>query len=156
MNTSGINAENVGCFDDGKEVSSLGPPEPSYDLDTRPCVVTNEEAAAEAFCQNDLDPGLQGDYSQSCCVCLRGTDTALAFQGEVEWLIAGLMSLGIPEQEAGAMVSRHFGCPDGEVPCGCLTLPVRVCSECVSRANPSFPAPAVVMRDAQFPVIGQP
>ena len=32
MDTPGINAENVGAFDDGKEVASLGPPAPSDNL----------------------------------------------------------------------------------------------------------------------------
>ncbi len=156
------NTQNVGAFDDGKEVSSLGPPAietvggvPNEAPDLQPRVVTNQEAV-EAFYQNDPDPGLQGDYWDSCCVCLRGTDTALAFQGEAEWLVAGLMQFGIPVREAEATVSIYFGYAVGEVPDGILTMPVRVCSACVSKAKPNFPAPVVVMQDAQIPVIGQP
>ena len=51
-------------------------------------------------------PGIDGTYDGSCVACLRGTDTGLAFTGEAEWIIAGMMMLGIPEDQATIMVER--------------------------------------------------
>lgn len=45
-------------------------------------------------------PGLQGSYSGSCVVCLRGTDTGFAVRGDAEAVIAALIAAGVPESEA--------------------------------------------------------
>ena len=87
-------------------------------------------------------PGLRGDYNGSCIVCFHGTDTALAFEGEAEWVIAGLVTLGIPtEFEAGVMMSHFFDVPPGTVPDGIVTLGVQVCADCVERCPANFPKP---------------
>lgn len=101
-------------------------------------------------------PGLRGNYERSCCVCLRGTDTALAFKGEGEWLIAGIHSLGVPMDDAIPMVSNALGAPPGEVPDGMVEIGVRVCSACAAKAPAWFPAPVVLMRGAPIPTIVQP
>jgi hypothetical protein len=89
-------------------------------------------------------PGLQGDYEGSCVACQTGTDTGLAFEGEAEWLIAGLTVLGLSEHEASLMVSEHLGGSAGEVPDGVHSMGVRVCAACVAKSPASFPAPALV------------
>jgi len=62
-------------------------------------------------------PGLDGSYRETCIVCLRGTDTGLAFEGEAEWLLAGLEQLGVPEDEAYATLlpewTEKFGTKPG-------------------------------------------
>ncbi len=91
-------------------------------------------------------PNLQGDYRGSCVVCLRGTDTALSFTGEAEWLVAGLQGLGIPDDQALVMTEEFFaekGADPGMVLDGDHTMPVRVCAECVAEAKPPFPAPGL-------------
>ena len=92
-------------------------------------------------------PNLQGNYSGSCVMCLRGTDTALAFTGEAEWLIAGLINLGLARDDANRTAFAMFedmGCDPDMVPEGRQTFGVRVCAECVSKAPYSgFPSPGV-------------
>ena len=66
---------------------------------------------------------------------LAGADTGLAFTGEAEWIITGMMMLGIPEDQATIMVGDFTGCDHGEVPDGVITIPVAVCRECASRAR---------------------
>ena len=92
-------------------------------------------------------PNLQGDYRGSCAVCLRRTDTALAFTGEAEWLVAGLRVLGVPDDQATRMVLKFFeeekGADPGMVLGGEHTMAVRVCAECVAKAKQGFPAPGV-------------
>jgi hypothetical protein len=89
------------------------------------------------------EPGLDGTYEDSCVICLRGTDTLLAFRGPVEWAIAGLAHLGLSRAEATATVENwaaEQGYPDGTVPAGDVTVGVRVCREC---AEPSGWRPAI-------------
>lgn len=81
-------------------------------------------------------PNLHGTYEDSCAVCMRGTDSGLAFKGEAEWAVAGLFMLGIPEDQAATMVSSATGCEPGEVPPGEVTVSVRVCREC-AEASPT-------------------
>jgi hypothetical protein len=76
-------------------------------------------------------PGIDGTYSGSCVVCLQGCDTALAFRGEAEWIIAGLRVLGLPSGEAEQTLAHATGCDPDMVPNGELTVPVRVCESCV-------------------------
>lgn len=91
-------------------------------------------------------PNLQGNYQGSCVVCLHGTDTALAFVGEAEWLVAGLDVLGIPDDEADIMVAEFFegkGADPGKVLDGEHKMAVQVCAGCVAKAKPNFPAPGI-------------
>jgi hypothetical protein len=76
-------------------------------------------------------PGLNGTYTGSCVVCLQGCDTALAFRGEAEWVLAGLRVLGLPDDEAAKTLTEVTGCAPGMVPDGKITVPVRVCEACV-------------------------
>ena len=91
-------------------------------------------------------PNLQGNYRGSCVVCMRGTDTALAFTGPAEWHLAGLVGLGVPEGEAeatyrsGLRDSGWVGADD-EVPSASFTRGFRVCAECVNNSRANFPAP---------------
>jgi hypothetical protein len=75
-------------------------------------------------------PGLDGTYRDSCMVCLRGSDTGLAFRGEAEFVLAGLHHLGIPDDQCEVLVSHFTGCDPGKVPVGAFTFPVRVCGPC--------------------------
>jgi hypothetical protein len=103
----------------------------------------------------EIGPGLNGDYQDSCIVCLRGTDTALAFKGDAEWIITGLIMLGVPEDEALATISYVYGCPYGIVPDGTIRETFRVCGECVAGAKPNFPAPVLAIPGATVPCVGQ-
>jgi hypothetical protein len=80
-------------------------------------------------------PRLNGTYTSSCVVCLQGCDTALAFRGEAEWVIAGLCVLWVPLDEAGKILTFATGCEPGMVPNGELTVPVRVCETCVQTSG---------------------
>lgn len=82
-------------------------------------------------------PGLDGTYNGSC-VCLRGTDTGLAFKGIVEWVLAGLRVLGVPDHQALAIVREATGAPPGMVPDGEVTLAFRVCTDCATACPASF------------------
>lgn len=88
------------------------------------------------------------NYAGSCAVCLLGTDTALAFTGALEWKIAGLICMGIPDDEATIMVERWGNDDD---PCV-----VKVCAECVGKAAAPFPAPALCIPGYPVPNIQQP
>jgi hypothetical protein len=80
-------------------------------------------------------PGLRGTYEDSCVVCLRGTDTGLALVGVAEFVVAGHVRLGVPENEAVAMISAATDCKPGVVPVGEFTVLVRVCQECADRTG---------------------
>jgi hypothetical protein len=84
-------------------------------------------------------PGLDGTYDGSCIVCLEGTDTGLAFRGSAEWSTAGLMVLGVPQDQATAIVQEANGSPAGTLPAGLVTTGVRVCRGCVDASGASFP-----------------
>jgi hypothetical protein len=68
-------------------------------------------------------------------VCLRGTDTGLALTGVAEFVVAGHVKLGVPQDQAVLMVSEATGCEPGNVPVGEFTVVVRVCRECANRAG---------------------
>jgi hypothetical protein len=80
-------------------------------------------------------PGLQGTYEGSCVVCLQGCDTGLAFRGEAEWAIAGLLNLGIPQDQAAATLEAFTGSEPGMVPNGIITVPVRLCEVCLAKSG---------------------
>ena len=90
--------------------------------------------------------GLQGDYSGTCVVCLQPTDTALGFRGTAEWLAARLVVLGLPNEQAIAMVQNVEG----------DEMMVRVCAACVERCPASFPPPALVLPGRAILTIEQP
>ena len=76
---------------------------------------------------------------QSCIACFRGdTTTGVALKGEAEFCIAGLIVLGVPEDQAlgtfhVCMEAEGWtGQPD-EVPGGEVTLPIRLCRECAAK-----------------------
>ncbi|UZF57082.1 hypothetical protein LH935_03540 [Gordonia polyisoprenivorans] len=102
--------------------------------------------------------GLNGDWAGSCIVCFTPTDTALAFQGEPEWCIAGLVALGVPEDQAAATFAAEFGTvsPLGvhTVPSEEVTAMYRVCSACASAKG--MVAPALVIVGEDTPCYRQP
>jgi hypothetical protein len=102
-------------------------------------------------------PGLNGDYEGTCAACMRPTDTGLVFRGVPEWAAAGLARLGVPEDQAVAIVLGHcaaaFGCEPGEVPDEPITMTVRACADCAS--GPGFPV-APLYEGAELPVVRQP
>lgn len=88
-----------------------------------------------------------------CVVCGQGTDTALGFQGDANWVAAGLVVLGVPTEEAMDAVEDYWGGPDA-VPPGEFVQAVQVCAECVAKCPADFPAPGVLMHGVQtVPVI---
>lgn len=77
-------------------------------------------------------------FVRSCVACLRkNTDTVLAFKGDAEWVAAGLMALGVPEDEAGSTVAYALTGRVDEVPEGEVSMIFRVCETCAER--PGFP-----------------
>src|SRR4051812_26318089 len=60
-------------------------------------------------------PGIDGTSRGSCFVCLRGTDTALRLRGDAEWIVAGLVALGVPGRELPQIMSSTYGTPRGRV-----------------------------------------
>jgi hypothetical protein len=105
-------------------------------------------------------PNLQGNYRGACFVCMRGTDTGLTFRGSGEWLLAGLLVLGVPEDQAeqtleSAWQEAGTPVPAGSVPTGNgLTMSFRVCAECVGKTP--FPEPALLLPGGQVPLIEEP
>jgi hypothetical protein len=88
-------------------------------------------------------PGLQGDYRDSCVVCFQGCDTAVAFRGEAEWVVAGLSVLGVPMDQAATTVSMLAECEPGMCPEGQMTVAVRVCEACHAKSRTGFPVGVV-------------
>ena len=80
-------------------------------------------------------PGLQGTYEGACAVCLKPTDTGLVFDGEAEWTIAGLVNMGVPEDQAFDAAILAWGTDPGMVPAGKIKTQVRVCAKDAVRAG---------------------
>lgn len=99
-------------------------------------------------------PGLQGDYRGTCTLCLRATDTAIGFEGEAEYLIAGLIWLGVENEVAYRMVSEEFGCDPGMVPTGRHCLYVRLCAKCAAEGG--YPDPKLWVVGGTVPTARQP
>ena len=83
-------------------------------------------------------PGLDGTYRDTCVVCLRGTDTGLAFYGIAEWALAGMQILGLPDWEAEGLLAEATGLPVGTVPAGEILIALRVCTACVTATAPGL------------------
>jgi hypothetical protein len=76
------------------------------------------------------EPNLGGDYRESCVVCLHGTDTGLAFEGEPEWVLAGMRVLGIPDDQARIIFAEATGAGVGMVPDHDVKITLRACAAC--------------------------
>jgi hypothetical protein len=87
----------------------------------------------------------------SCIVCGYGTDTGLAFQGEPEWCIAGLVVLGLDAVEAEATFRTGIGRGPNDLVPGFATVTYRVCAACVAKTP--FPAPVLILSGAEVPCI---
>jgi hypothetical protein len=100
--------------------------------------------------------GLLGCYDGTCIVCLRPTDTALAFRGPAEWHLSALKVLGVPEDQAYATKlpgwRERYGTRPGEVPDGVLSEAYRVCLDSVRACPAPFPDP-VLVDGAELPTI---
>lgn len=101
---------------------------------------------------NSPTPGLQGDYTDSCVVCFTPTDTGLGFAGEAEWIIAGMVRLGIDQDQALATLAAGDPKwrPVGMVPSGETTAILRVCGDCAGK--PGFPV-ALITAYGELPLI---
>ena len=73
------------------------------------------------------------DYEGSCIACLRGTDTALGFRGPQEWFAAGLIRLGLPDDQAVATVESIL-LEEGQDPDWGEWM-VRVCKSCADKVG---------------------
>jgi hypothetical protein len=70
----------------------------------------NRAAAKAALGDRAPEPGLQGDYWDSCVICLRGTDTGVVMHGPAEFVVGGLMALGVPPDHATKTFQvAHYG-----------------------------------------------
>lgn len=104
------------------------------------------------------EPGLQGDYHGTCVVCGTPTDTGLCFRGSPEFLILGLMKLGVPDREAKSMIevmcANRYGCAPGTVPDrDDLEQFVRVCRACTGKVG--FVDPVLIMEGSPVPTYDQ-
>jgi len=90
---------------------------------------------------------------RTCAVCGRRTEMGIAFQGEAEWVIAGMVQLGIPGDQAAVMVTDITRCDPGKVPVGRFTLPMRTCATCAARIPGLVPMP---LDGGQLPCVTQP
>lgn len=93
------------------------------------------------------------DYAGSCAVCLTGTDTGISFEGEPDWLVAGLNILGVPYEQAVATVDPNMPPLDDH---GRARITYRVCQRCVKKCPASFPNPKLLISAGTIPVIHQP
>jgi hypothetical protein len=93
-------------------------------------------------------PGIDGTYRDTCMVCMRATDTALAFRGEGEFVVAGLICLGVPHDDAMRTVEKAPNLDD-------VTMTVRVCARCVAKASAPFPPPKLILEGHSIPLVAQ-
>lgn len=54
---------------------------------------------------------------------------------QAPWVIAGLISLGIPQERAITMISDAACCDPGTVPGGVIVVVVQVCRDCVAASE---------------------
>ncbi len=87
--------------------------------------------------------------------CFKGDcTTALAFEGDAEWILAGLTVIGVPDDQSYATL-RHgleldgWEGEPGMVPDGTLRMAFRCCAECAAK-QAGFP---VGPADGLFPTI---
>lgn len=96
--------------------------------------------------------GAFGNYVGSCVACMRGTDTGLAFRGEIEFIAAALMMLGVPENQAISIVKTSDAILiDGE---NRFVATMRVCAGCAERARVPV-KPVLLIDGADVPVLGR-
>jgi hypothetical protein len=81
------------------------------------------------------DPGLQGPYEQSCVICLKPTETGLELEGMPEFVLAGVIKMGVPEEQAHIILAVLWGKEPGQVPDGIVKTPIPVCAEDADRAG---------------------
>ncbi len=93
-----------------------------------------------------LSAGLHGDYRGACVSCLTGTDTGLVADGSAEWILAVLQSVGVPDDEAIAVM----GWSQNVVPFGRLRRGIRVCQSCAGTL------PVGCAAASSLPVVAQP
>lgn len=122
-----------------KRLMNAGPEEQA----ARRQLIEQKRAEVRALDASDApEPGIMGDYRESCVVCLQGTDTGLAVQGEAEVAQAVLQVMGVPSDQAATMAEAYFaevhGCTDGMVPGGVITFPVRICKACAEESGTSM------------------
>jgi hypothetical protein len=80
-------------------------------------------------------PGMQGDYTEACVVCLSGTDTAVCVQGEPEFIAAAMHQLGVPLNDVPGTLSATMECEPGMVLDGWHSIVIRVCRTCAERSG---------------------
>lgn len=98
-------------------------------------------------------PGFNGTYADTCAACLRPTDTALAFEGDGEFMIASLMQFEMSINDAASTLCAATGCDEGMVPVGTFTTILRICQKCANEAG--FCSPALLFADAEIPLYTQ-
>lgn len=107
---------------------------------------TRSQVAARLGLSATPVPGLYGDCSGPCIVCLRDTDSALDFKGQPEWVIAAIIQLGLPLGRAEKTLQVGMGWPVGMVPdAENVEVGLQVCQSCakahgfVARVPPDAP-----------------
>jgi hypothetical protein len=93
-------------------------------------------------------PGLQGDYAGSCFVCMKPTELGVATLGDVDFTMAFLVALGVPDDEADQLIRldpRLVPAPDAP-------RVWRLCTSCAQAINV---VPKLLVCDDGVPVLGQ-
>lgn len=73
-----------------------------------------------------------GPFSGTCIVCLKPTDTAVAFLGPPEMAMGALMAMGVPEDQAVATIEAGMEPLDYVLR---SPIALRVCATCATRAH---------------------
>jgi hypothetical protein len=105
----------------------------------------------------DSLPPTWRDREGSCIVCLTETDTALGFAGEPEWLVASLVQVGVPDDQAVVIVNRRDLAarhPESFPEHG-MGMVVQVCANCVERSGQPLPRPTVLFPAMDVPFVTQ-
>lgn len=72
---------------------------------------------------------------ESCIVCFKGdVTTAIGFEGEAEFIMGALYAMGVPFDQAKAIVeaftAAECGCALGQVPSSDISMDFRICRSC--------------------------
>jgi hypothetical protein len=94
--------------------------------------------------------GSQGDHAGTCISCLRPTGLRAAVEGEAGWIIALLVRLGMPRDQAETTACGQAG---GPVPDGRMTTMFPICDWCAPRTGFST---ALCLDGLDVPPVRQP
>jgi len=94
--------------------------------------------------------------ANACVSCDTTSETYLGIQGDEDWHIRVLGTLGLPWDDAYDWVNEEIDSGRHEITSGGrFTVVYPLCPECATRVS-GYPAPALWDDDEPVPIIGQP